>query len=59
MRRLLDMNCRMCGAVWSDDDWGWIAANYVTGPVCGGVCPEAAYKAITPNAVEIGRLIDL
>ena len=58
LRRLLEINCRMCGAVGSDDDWGWIMANYVSGPVCGGVCPVAAYKAITPTAVEISRLID-
>ncbi|KAI4272271.1 MAG: hypothetical protein LQ337_005406 [Flavoplaca oasis] len=58
LRRLLEMNCRMCGIVSSGDDWGWVTADYVTGPVCGGVCPEAVYEAVTPTAIEISRLID-
>ena len=49
----------MCGIGSSGDDWGWVTADYVKGPVCEGVCPEAAYEAITPTTVEISRLIDL
>ncbi|KAL8853378.1 MAG: hypothetical protein Q9221_001855, partial [Calogaya cf. arnoldii] len=59
LRRLLGMNCRMCGIVSSGEDWGWIAADYVTGPVCGGVCPEAAYEVVTPTAVEMSRLFNM
>ncbi|KAL9041610.1 MAG: hypothetical protein Q9180_001171 [Flavoplaca navasiana] len=43
LRRLLEMNCRMCGVVSSGDDWGWITADYVTGPVCMGVYPEVSF----------------
>lgn len=57
LSRLAEKECRMCGSL-GNDDWGWITANYVTGPVCGGVCPEAPYKAEEP-AVETSRLIDL
>lgn len=57
LSRLAEKECRMCGSV-GNDGWGWITANYVAGPVCGGVCPEAPYKAVEP-AVEISRLMDL
>ena len=50
LRQLVESGCRMCGSV-GNDDWGWITANYVTGPVFGGVCPEATYKDVKPGAL--------
>ncbi|KAL9629143.1 MAG: hypothetical protein Q9204_005443, partial [Flavoplaca sp. TL-2023a] len=51
--RLLEVICRMRGVVSSGDDWGWITADYVTGPVCEGVCPEAPYEAVKPSVAEV------
>ncbi|KAL8922161.1 MAG: hypothetical protein Q9208_005356 [Pyrenodesmia sp. 3 TL-2023] len=49
--RLVEMGCRMCGSVGNGEE-GWVTANYVRGPVCGGVCPEARYEVVVPAAVE-------
>ncbi|KAL8901817.1 MAG: hypothetical protein Q9207_005009 [Kuettlingeria erythrocarpa] len=55
LRELLEMGCRMCGAVGSGgQDWGWVAADYVSGPVCEGVCPEARYEAVGAPDTAVG-----
>lgn len=54
LARLVQRGCRMCGSFGSEE-WGLVTVNYVAGSVCGGVCPEAAYRVGRP-AGGIGDL---
>ena len=44
---LVQRGCRMCGS-FGNEEWGLVTVNYVAGSVCGGVCPEAAYRIGMP-----------
>ena len=52
LERLLRGDCRMCGSFGSKE-WGLVTVNYVSGSVCEGVCPEAAYQVGRPAGADL------
>ena len=53
LARLVQRGCRMCGSFGSEE-WGLVTVNYVAGSVCGGVCPEAAYRVGRSAGADLG-----